>query len=459
MRTAKAVTSDQSQQLAVAAGLATDYPVVCVQGPPGTGKTRIITEVVAKTVASGKRVLAAATSNTAVDNMVEKFTAAKLRVVRIGNPARIETVAHKYSLSAQVEQLTGQKLEDLGALRQQLKSEMRSMPQDAEAYQRALRALGRLSKAMRRTVQKAEEQVLRNAQVVLATCAGAGEAAVASCPDFDLVVIDEAAQATEPATWIPALRGHRVMMVGDACQLAPLVKSVEARKGGLAVSLLERLQGFGARCPPPVNAGVVAAMLQTQYRMHAKIAAWASVESYGGKLGNARYVANRTLSELKGVAVLPLTQQPLLLLDTRRARARVGVHASFCCSLAQLRAIHLQPRQSACRSTRVRRSSSIHPSPTRHFPPAGTRVATSSPPALSWTAPEAASRTRASAPRFSHTCPRCSSPACARRASPCRRRTARRWSSSARGWRRCPARRTSRWPQWTLSRGVRRTRW
>lgn len=292
-------------------------PPRSAQGPPGTGKTRVITEVVAKTVAGGKRVLAAAMSNTAVDNMVEKFAAAKLRVVRIGNPAKIDTVASKHSLEAQVEQLTGQRLEDLGALRMQLKQEMRGMPLDQEAYRRAVRAMSRLSKAMRRTVRKAEEQILREAQVVLATCTGAGEAVVAQCADFDLVVVDEAAQATEPATWVPALRGQRLMMVGDAAQLAPLVKSLEARRGGLARSLLERLQPLGARPPPQASARVLSVMLQTQYRMHARIAAWASAESYGGKLGNARYVANRTLSELKGVASIPLTQQPLLLLDTR----------------------------------------------------------------------------------------------------------------------------------------------
>lgn len=317
-------------------------PTAPAQGPPGTGKTRVITEVVVKTVASGKRVLAAATSNTAVDNMVEKFAAAKLRVVRIGNPAKIDTVAHKYSLEAQVEQLTGQKLEDFSSLRQQLKSEMQSMPQDKEAHRRAQRALNRLSNAMRRTVRKAEEQILREAQVVLATCAGAGESVLAQCPDFDLVVVDEAAQATEPATWIPALRGQRLMLVGDAAQLAPLVKSQDARKGGLAVSMLERLQPLGSRPAAQdaaAGASVLSVMLQTQYRMHARIAAWASAESYGGRLGNSRYAANRTLSELKGVAALPLTQQPLLLLDTRRAppqgsspRASLRSHTLQACS-------------------------------------------------------------------------------------------------------------------------------
>ena len=40
---------------------------------------------------------------------------------------------------------------------------------------------------------------------------------------FDLVVIDEAAQAIEPACWIPLLRAGRVVLAGDHCQLPPTI--------------------------------------------------------------------------------------------------------------------------------------------------------------------------------------------------------------------------------------------
>ena len=42
---------------------------------------------------------------------------------------------------------------------------------------------------------------------------------------FDLAVIDEACQSTEPGCWIPLLRCRRVVLAGDHCQLPPTVLS------------------------------------------------------------------------------------------------------------------------------------------------------------------------------------------------------------------------------------------
>ena len=57
---------------------------------------------------------------------------------------------------------------------------------------------------------------------------------------FKTVVIDEAAQALEPGTWIPITKGSKVVLVGDPFQLPPTVKSREAQKGGFSVTLLEK---------------------------------------------------------------------------------------------------------------------------------------------------------------------------------------------------------------------------
>ena len=51
---------------------------------------------------------------------------------------------------------------------------------------------------------------------------------------FDLAVIDEAAQAIEPACWIPLLRSERLVLAGDHCQLPPTIVSAEAARDGLA---------------------------------------------------------------------------------------------------------------------------------------------------------------------------------------------------------------------------------
>ena len=63
-----------------------------IHGPPGTGKTTTIVEFILQTVALQKsKVLACAPSNIAVDNIIERLhhMNPKLRIVRIGHPARL----------------------------------------------------------------------------------------------------------------------------------------------------------------------------------------------------------------------------------------------------------------------------------------------------------------------------------------------------------------------------------
>lgn len=81
---------------------------------------------------------------------------------------------------------------------------------------------------------------------------------------FDSLIVDEAAQATEPLTLVP-LRllkpSARVVLVGDPNQLPPTVISSRANKKGLGRSMFERFY----------KADYPVAMLTYQYRMHPRI--------------------------------------------------------------------------------------------------------------------------------------------------------------------------------------------
>lgn len=74
--------------------------------------------------------------------------------------------------------------------------------------------------------------VLGSCDVVAATCVGAGDPRLEGAY-FPLVVVDEAAQATEPVTMvaIAAACPEALVLVGDPKQLPATVKSNKARGG------------------------------------------------------------------------------------------------------------------------------------------------------------------------------------------------------------------------------------
>jgi len=157
-------------------------------------------------------------------------------------------------------------------------------------------------KALTKEARKRERDVVRRiidrSNVVLCTCITAGSRLLEGVP-FDMVVIDEAAQGLEAACWIPILKGRRCVLAGDHCQLPPTIKSQEAEKGGLGVTLFERI------IKDPRFEGVVS-LLDTQYRMNAKISDWASKHMYCDAIHSHCTVAEHTLSDFRVVHRSPI---------------------------------------------------------------------------------------------------------------------------------------------------------
>ncbi|KAK7319360.1 hypothetical protein RJT34_04080 [Clitoria ternatea] len=105
---------------------------------------------------------------------------------------------------------------------------------------------------------------------------------------FDVVIIDEAAQAVEPATLVPlANQCKKVFLVGDPAQLPATVISKVAKNHGYGKSLFERL----------MEAGYPVKMLKTQYRMHPEIRNFPSREFYGNSLEDGDGVKLQTVRE------------------------------------------------------------------------------------------------------------------------------------------------------------------
>ena len=318
---------DASQREAIAFALQPELPVALIHGPPGTGKTTTVAELIRQAVHHhGMRVLVTAPSNVAVDNILEKLTdpdaSAKLpslKTVRLGHPARIKPSIAKHGLEALVQASDGTEI--VQDVRKELESHLRflskgnakggkkSKPpkrQDKIDRKTAYREIKALRKEVRKREEKVVSELILSANVVLATTVGAenrvlnqitnprdGEHSgqVGGKPGFDLVIIDEAAQALEASCWIPILRGRKVVLAGDHCQLPPTVKSNDSKViDGLGVTLFERLMNRD-----------ISRMLQIQYRMHHKIADWASQAMYHGELSTHESVKMRTLGQLESV--------------------------------------------------------------------------------------------------------------------------------------------------------------
>ena len=254
-----------------------------VHGPPGTGKTRTVIEVVRQAARRGERVLAVAPSNHAVDNLVERLVALgesgrdpPIKVVRLGHPARTAEALREHTLEALVEKTPSRQLarelwRDAFALRSKL-GKRRERGKETDREDRS--EMNRLFQDARAQDEVALRHVLDGASVVCATATGAGSEHLRQ-RRFDLVVLDEASQATLPVALVALLRGGRFVLAGDHRQLPPTVLSPEAREGGLARTLFERAI---ERYP---RAGT---LLTVQYRMNERIMEFPSRELYGGKL-------------------------------------------------------------------------------------------------------------------------------------------------------------------------------
>ncbi|KAG6515823.1 hypothetical protein ZIOFF_026257 [Zingiber officinale] len=297
---------DHSQRDAVLKSLSC-RDVFLLHGPPGTGKTTTVIEIILQGVKQGAKVLACAASNIAVDNMVERLFPFRVKLVRLGHPARLLPQVLDSALDAQV--LQG----DNSALAKDIRKEMKVLSgkllkaKDRNTKRDIKKELRTLAKEERKRQQLAVSDVIKNADVVLTTLTGSFSRKLESIT-FDLVIIDEAAQALEVACWIPLLKGPRCVLAGDHLQLPPTIQSVEAEKKGLGKTLFERLAGL--------YGDEVMSMLTVQYRMHELIMSWSSKEFYNSKVEAHSSVAGHMLYDLEGVKRSSAASPTLLLIDT-----------------------------------------------------------------------------------------------------------------------------------------------
>lgn len=257
--------------------------VFCIHGPPGTGKTRTLVTIIEHAVENGDTVLVCAHSNQAVDNI-----AAGESTSEDPDEASLHRIVQRFSDADGLRDIS---MVRIGSSRQGI---------DSFVSSRYYLPTARL------------DSNIGSADIIASTTNTAAVLDGRDDVNLDLVVIDEATQASGPATAVPfgwgnrveetdrgrfRSYGYRTILAGDHRQLPPFVSDPEMRDRGLHTSLFERLFD--------VYGEDLAQTLYRQYRMHEAIAEFASQEFYGGRLEHGE--DNRTAT-IDGLS-------PLLAID------------------------------------------------------------------------------------------------------------------------------------------------
>ncbi|KAG7443042.1 uncharacterized protein BT62DRAFT_953934 [Guyanagaster necrorhizus] len=335
-RTMQMYRVNEPQAAAIESALKTKG-FVLIQGPPGTGKTSTICGLIAASISRRPRpithpgkppplvpkILLCAPSNAAIDEIVYRLkegyrgsqkTPMPIKVVRTGAINSISPMVKDASLDALVDEKLGNKAQPLKDMENQLAAlqtelanikaqktlkqteldsvsdnvarkhsldgEIRELNNRRTAISQRLDSVkdqGRSdSRLMDTNRRRATDEVMAEVDVICTTLSGAGHRDMAQQMDFDMVIIDEAAQAIELSSLIPLkYRCTRCVMVGDPQQLPPTVLSTEATKYMYNQSLFVRLQRSR---PEAVH------LLSIQYRMHPEISRLPSRLFYNGRL-------------------------------------------------------------------------------------------------------------------------------------------------------------------------------
>ena len=272
---------NESQKVACEAAIS--QRLTLIQGPPGTGKTHTAVRILQSwSSQNAGTILAVADSNVAVDNLLEGLLGLGVSAVRLGQPVKVRESLREATVDAQMESHPLRRdLEEHLELNEKLARRIPGMKGKEKGL--AHRDLNRGWKEVRRIERQMRDDILDRAQVLCCTCIGVGHQLLDG-RKFTRVLLDEATQATEPASLVPLVRGARqIVLVGAHRQLPPTVISRRAENGGLRRSLFERL----------VAMGIEPMLLDTQYRMHPAISDFPNRTFYEGRLVDGITAADR----------------------------------------------------------------------------------------------------------------------------------------------------------------------
>ena len=205
---------NKDQKLAVKSCLGAPE-ISIIHGPPGTGKTSTIIEIILQLLRINKTVLVCAPSNVAVDTLAERFVNAvnvsEFKVCRLGHPTRLLEQVKKISLD-EIIQKKYQFVDDMKLLFDELLKMKKN--KNLFDYSKENKIKEQISELGKFRLEKAIE-IINECKLIFSTITMSG------CKDldsaikaqdlgyFDVIIIDEAAQARTAESFIPIKLGKK----------------------------------------------------------------------------------------------------------------------------------------------------------------------------------------------------------------------------------------------------------
>ncbi|HTL09994.1 MAG TPA: AAA domain-containing protein [Chitinophagaceae bacterium] len=277
---------NESQRQAVTAILHNENMII-VHGPPGTGKTTTLVEAIVQLVKAGQKLLVAAPSNTAVDNIARELLQQRINLLRVGNTSKVDEAIFQHTPEGRLSNSKQQKeIKQLRIRAEEFrKMALKYKKQFGKSEREQRNLLFKEVKNIRTEIKKLqaynEEKLFAEASVIAGTPVGLYDAKIHHY-NFDTLVIDEAGQCIEPLAWCIFQLAKKYVLAGDHFQLPPTVLSHEAARLGLNQSILET----AVQTVQPVF------LLNVQYRMRKAIAGFSGGYFYGGLLQTAAHLQN-----------------------------------------------------------------------------------------------------------------------------------------------------------------------
>ena len=270
-----------------------------VKGPPGTGKTRVIAKIAKESFERGERVLITSHTNRAVDNAIELLP---LDIaLRVGRPDKIHSQVRKYMLGEKARTKLGKRLKELdNEINKYIKNRRNLLDnlkeykkrrdfKSVESLERAIHdydePIKRKIKERNELLKEAQQEIVSQARIIGSTLIKSQLPPLVK-EGFDMVIIDEASQASLTLAMLGAVKGQKLVVVGDPEQLLPIFK---------CDNQYENLQKFSAFTYFLRKFNGQELWLKMHYRSHPYIINFSSKYIYNNKVKPDSNCWNNTL--------------------------------------------------------------------------------------------------------------------------------------------------------------------